>query len=47
LTIGGLGSVEEKAASTLADFVLLEMFATGREDAKGRHQDRGTAAART
>jgi multiple sugar transport system substrate-binding protein len=38
LTIGGLGSVGEKAASALADFVLLDMFAsfcTGREDAKG------------
>jgi multiple sugar transport system substrate-binding protein len=38
LTIGGLGSVGEKAASALADFVLVDMFAsycTGREDAKG------------
>jgi multiple sugar transport system substrate-binding protein len=38
LTVGGLGSVGEKAASALADFVLLDMFASyclGREDAKG------------
>jgi multiple sugar transport system substrate-binding protein len=38
LTAGGLGSVGEKAASALADFVVLDMFATvatGREDAKG------------
>jgi multiple sugar transport system substrate-binding protein len=38
LTIGGLGSVGEKAATTLAEFVLLDMFASyciGREDAKG------------
>ena len=38
LTVGGLGSVGEKAASALADFVLLDMFAsycTGREEAKG------------
>ena len=38
LTVGGLGSVGEKAASAVADFVLLDMFAsfcTGREDAKG------------
>jgi multiple sugar transport system substrate-binding protein len=37
LTAGGLGSVGEKAASAIADFVLLDMFAsycTGREDAK-------------
>jgi multiple sugar transport system substrate-binding protein len=37
LTAGGLGSVGEKAAAALADFVLLDMFAsfaTGREDAK-------------
>jgi multiple sugar transport system substrate-binding protein len=37
LTVGGLGSVGEKAASALADFVLVDMFAnycTGREDAK-------------
>ena len=35
---GGLGSVGEKAASAIADFVLVDMFAsycTGREDAKG------------
>jgi multiple sugar transport system substrate-binding protein len=38
LTVGGLGSVGEKAASALSDFVLVDMFAsfcTGREDAKG------------
>jgi multiple sugar transport system substrate-binding protein len=37
-TVGGLGSVGEKAASVIADFVLVDMFAsfcTGREDAKG------------
>jgi multiple sugar transport system substrate-binding protein len=38
LTAGGLGSVGEKAASAIADFVVLDMFAsfcTGREDSKG------------
>jgi multiple sugar transport system substrate-binding protein len=38
LTVGGLGSVGEKAATALADFVLVDMFAsycTSREDAKG------------
>jgi multiple sugar transport system substrate-binding protein len=38
LTAGGLGSVGEKAAAALADFVVLDMFATvatGREDPKG------------
>jgi multiple sugar transport system substrate-binding protein len=38
LTVGGLGSVGEKAASAISDFVLLDMFAsycTGREDTKG------------
>ena len=38
LTAGGLGTVGENAASAIADFVLLDMFAsyaTGREDAKG------------
>jgi multiple sugar transport system substrate-binding protein len=38
LTVGGLGSVGEKAAAALADFIVLDMFAnacTGREDAKG------------
>jgi multiple sugar transport system substrate-binding protein len=38
LTAGGLGSVGEKAASAIADFILVDMFAsycTGREDAKG------------
>jgi multiple sugar transport system substrate-binding protein len=38
LTAGGLGSVGETAASAIADFLLLDMFAsfcTGREDAKG------------
>ena len=37
LTVGGLGSVGQKAAMALADFVLLDMFASyciGREDAK-------------
>ena len=38
LTAGGLGSVGEKAATAIADFLVLDMFAnycTGREDAKG------------
>ena len=38
LTAGGLGSVGEKAATAIADFVVRDMFAnygTGREDAKG------------
>lgn len=38
LTAGGLGSVGEKAAAALADFVVVDMFAnycTGREDLKG------------
>jgi multiple sugar transport system substrate-binding protein len=38
LTIGGLGSVGEKATSAFSDFVLVDMFAnfcTGRENAKG------------
>jgi multiple sugar transport system substrate-binding protein len=38
LTVGGLGSVGEKAATALAEFVLLDMFASyciGRDDAKG------------
>jgi multiple sugar transport system substrate-binding protein len=38
LTVGGLGSVGEKAAAAIADFVVVDMFAsfcTGREDAKG------------
>ena len=38
LTVGGLGSVGEKAASAIADFVLVDMFASfcsGRENAKG------------
>jgi multiple sugar transport system substrate-binding protein len=38
LTAGGLGSVGEKAATPIADFVVLDMFAnycTGREDVKG------------
>jgi multiple sugar transport system substrate-binding protein len=37
-TAGGLGSVGEKAAAAIADFVLVDMFAsycTGREDTKG------------
>ena len=38
LTAGGLGSVGEKSAAALADFIVLDMFANvcaGREDAKG------------
>jgi multiple sugar transport system substrate-binding protein len=38
LTAGGLGSVGERAAAALADFIVLDMFAnycTGREDVKG------------
>jgi multiple sugar transport system substrate-binding protein len=38
LTAGGLGSVGEKAAAALADFIVVDMFAnvcTGREDTKG------------
>ena len=38
LTVGGLGSVGEKAANAFSDFVLVDMFANfcfGREDAKG------------
>jgi multiple sugar transport system substrate-binding protein len=38
LTDGGLGSVGQKAAAAIADYVVLDMFAsfcTGREDAKG------------
>src|SRR5215216_4914938 len=38
LTAGGLGSVGEKAAAALADFIIVDMFAnacTGREDVKG------------
>jgi multiple sugar transport system substrate-binding protein len=38
LTVGGLGSVGEKAAGAISDFVLVDMFAnfcTNREDAKG------------
>jgi multiple sugar transport system substrate-binding protein len=38
LTVGGLGSVGEKAASAVADYVLLDMFAshcTGATDIKG------------
>jgi multiple sugar transport system substrate-binding protein len=37
-TAGGLGSVGEKAASAISDFVVVDMFAnycTGREDVKG------------
>jgi multiple sugar transport system substrate-binding protein len=37
LTVGGQGSVGEKAAAALADFIVVDMFAnvcTGREDAK-------------
>jgi multiple sugar transport system substrate-binding protein len=38
LTVGGQGPVSEKAAAALADFIIVDMFAsvcTGREDAKG------------
>jgi multiple sugar transport system substrate-binding protein len=38
LTAGGLGSVGERAAAALADFIVVDMFANvcaGREDAKG------------
>ena len=38
LTPGGLGSLGEKAAAAIADFIVVDMFAnfaTGREDAKG------------
>ena len=38
LTAGGLGSVGEKAAAAIADFIVVDMFAnycTGREDVKG------------
>jgi multiple sugar transport system substrate-binding protein len=38
LTAGGLGSVGEKAAAALADFIVVDMFAnvcTGREEVKG------------
>jgi multiple sugar transport system substrate-binding protein len=38
LTAGGLGSVGEKAATAISDFVVVDMFAnycTGREDVKG------------
>jgi multiple sugar transport system substrate-binding protein len=38
LSVGGSGSVGEKPATAIADFVLLDMFASyclGREDAKG------------
>jgi multiple sugar transport system substrate-binding protein len=38
LTVGGLGSVGDKAANAFSDFVLVDMFAsfcTGREDTKG------------
>jgi multiple sugar transport system substrate-binding protein len=38
LTVGGKGSVGEKTAAALADFIVLDMFAnacTGREDPKG------------
>jgi multiple sugar transport system substrate-binding protein len=38
LTPGGLGSLGEKAAAAIADFIVVDMFAnyaTGREDIKG------------
>ena len=37
-TAGGLGSVGEKAATAISDFIVVDMFAnycTGREDVKG------------
>jgi multiple sugar transport system substrate-binding protein len=38
LTLGGLGSIGDKVAVAIADFVLVDMFASyclGREDLKG------------
>jgi multiple sugar transport system substrate-binding protein len=38
LTPGGLGTLGEKAAGAIADFLVVDMFAnyaTGREDVKG------------
>jgi ABC-type sugar transport system permease subunit len=48
LTAGGQGSVGEKAAAAIADFVLLDMFAsycTGREGRQGGDADRRAAVA--
>jgi multiple sugar transport system substrate-binding protein len=45
LTDAGLGSVGEKAAAAIADYVVLDMFAsfcTGREDAKDERLPRRT-----
>ena len=42
LTAGGLGSVGEQAATAIADFVVVDMFAEllhRREDAEGRDRD--------
>jgi hypothetical protein len=42
LTDAGLGSIEEKAAAAIADYMVLDMFAnfcTVHEDAKGCYQD--------
>ena len=47
LTAAGIGTLGEKAASAIADFIVVDMFAnycTGREDAKGAIADRRTAA---
>ena len=47
LTAGGLGSVGEKAASALADFVILDMFATVCTDrASDQGRDRESPSAR-
>ena len=43
LTAGGLGSVGEKAATAIADFVVVDMFAnycTGREDVEKQSTSR-------
>ena len=48
LTAGGLGSVGEKAATAIADFVVLDMFAavcTRARRSKRRDQDRRSSAA--
>ena len=42
LTAGGLGSVGEKAATAISDFIVVDMFAnycTGRDDVKGAMSD--------
>ena len=38
MTVAGVGSIDERAATAISDFILVDMFAnycTGREDAKG------------